>query len=195
MKGEKFMAKKKETRNNIVETAKLILEQNGPRATTIDSIIEKSGAPRGSVYYYFSNGRDQIVEEAVGIAGTEMIEMMNAAFKDTATVVQAIDNFFRAWGETLLQKDLKGGCAVVAVAIEGNSNNQNLQAATAYAFKKWKDNLSNLLTSNGISVDEANDLANLILASGEGAVILSRSTHSIEPFESVSKQIQKFINK
>lgn len=47
----------------ITSTAALIRER-GARATSIDAVLEHSGAPRGSVYHHFPGGREQLLREA-----------------------------------------------------------------------------------------------------------------------------------
>ena len=49
-----------DARENIITAACELLEQKGFHATSINDIVERSQAPKGSLYYYFPDGKDQI---------------------------------------------------------------------------------------------------------------------------------------
>ena len=52
----------------IVSTA-LLMRERGARATSLDDVLEHSGAPRGSIYHHFPGGKVQLGVEAVRYAG------------------------------------------------------------------------------------------------------------------------------
>ena len=61
-----------DTRTRIVATAVTLLGRRGTAGTTIEAVLARSGAPRGSVYHHFPGGRDEIVTDAVPFAGEEV---------------------------------------------------------------------------------------------------------------------------
>ena len=56
-------------REKILQTASELMEKQGYHGTGLNEIIQKSGAPKGSLYYYFPEGKEQIASEAVLRAG------------------------------------------------------------------------------------------------------------------------------
>ena len=58
-----------ETRARILLTMARLIEKQGYHATGLNEIIRESGAPKGSVYYYFPGGKEQIGAEAILEAG------------------------------------------------------------------------------------------------------------------------------
>ena len=56
-------------REEILQATTALLEKQGSHATGLNEIIRESGAPKGSLYYYFPEGKDQLVSEAVLVAG------------------------------------------------------------------------------------------------------------------------------
>ena len=42
-----------------------VMRERGAAGVTIDEVLARSGAPRGSVYYHFPDGRNQILTEAL----------------------------------------------------------------------------------------------------------------------------------
>ena len=46
-----------------------VMRERGAAGVTIDAVLARSGAPRGSVYYHFPDGRNQILTEALRYSG------------------------------------------------------------------------------------------------------------------------------
>ena len=53
------------TREQIIETTSDLLERQGYYATGLNEIVQVSGAPKGSLYYYFPEGKEALTAEAI----------------------------------------------------------------------------------------------------------------------------------
>ena len=51
-------------REQIIQATCFLLEKQGFPATGLNEIVRKSGAPKGSLYHYFPEGKEQLVCEA-----------------------------------------------------------------------------------------------------------------------------------
>jgi len=49
----------------MVQCAAMQIGRHGVSATSFSELLVGSGAPRGSIYHHFPNGKAQLVEEAV----------------------------------------------------------------------------------------------------------------------------------
>lgn len=56
---------RKNTKDEIIRTTAKLIQEKGYVGTGLKEIIEQSGAPRGSIYYHFPDGKEQIALEAV----------------------------------------------------------------------------------------------------------------------------------
>jgi len=54
-----------------------VLRERGAAGVTIDEVLARSGAPRGSVYYHFPEGRNQLLTEALQYAGEAITEVID----------------------------------------------------------------------------------------------------------------------
>ena len=52
-----------DTRIRMIEATALLLRQRGYHGTSLNDILNASGAPRGSLYFHFPGGKDQLVIE------------------------------------------------------------------------------------------------------------------------------------
>ena len=46
--------------------AAVLLAKRGLQATSFSDVLERSGAPRGSIYHHFPEGKDELVDAAIG---------------------------------------------------------------------------------------------------------------------------------
>ena len=53
------MGNKIDTREKILMTASQMFFSNGYHATGLNAILKKSESPKGSLYYYFPNGKEE----------------------------------------------------------------------------------------------------------------------------------------
>src|SRR6201992_4487655 len=61
--------KRCDTKQKMLISAAEVMRERGAAGVTIDEVLARSGAPRGSVYYHFPDGRHQILAEALQYAG------------------------------------------------------------------------------------------------------------------------------
>src|SRR5438445_4035229 len=105
----------------IVSTA-LLVRERGARATSLDAVLEHSGAPRGSVYHHFPGGREQLLREATDYAGEYVARRL-----EHKAPLAAIDSLFDEYRTSLLATDYRAGCPVVAVAVESREDGPDLR--------------------------------------------------------------------
>ena len=61
----------KDTRTRMLETTARLLQHRGYFGTALSDILRESNAPRGSLYFHFPGGKDQLVIEATRLAVEE----------------------------------------------------------------------------------------------------------------------------
>lgn len=169
----------------MIEGAARLLAERGFQGTSFAEVIELTGAPRGSIYHHFPGGKDQLVGEAMAFAGARVVALLEAKAGEPATGVTAY--FLHLWREVLLRSDFRAGCSVLAVTVATES--PLLQEQAAKVFESWRLGLGRLLEQGGLTAADAGSFAAMLIASSEGAVVLSRSQHTTEPFDAVARQL------
>src|ERR1700745_1629024 len=67
-----------ETPERMVRSAVKLLGGYGYQATTFSSVLQDSQAPRGSIYYHFPEGKDQLVAAAIDLAGDRALALTDS---------------------------------------------------------------------------------------------------------------------
>ncbi len=174
-----------DVRNRMIEGAMALLAQRGLQATSFSEVLAATGAPRGSLYHHFPEGKDQLVAAAVDLAGSVLIDFMDRCAGQSAEDV--VLHFLTLWRAVLMRSECESGCAVLAVTVATDSN-ELLAHATA-VFRAWRERLAELLKQGGLPAESARRFAMVMIASVEGAVVLSRADQSLEAFEVVAEQL------
>src|ERR1700746_3033072 len=68
-KADAAPTKRRDTREKMLISAAEVMRERGAAGVNLDEVLPRSGAPRGSVYYHFPDGRNQILAEALRYSG------------------------------------------------------------------------------------------------------------------------------
>jgi TetR/AcrR family transcriptional regulator, lmrAB and yxaGH operons repressor len=172
-------------------SAAAVLRERGAAGVTIDAVLTRSGAPRGSVYYHFPEGRNQILTEALRYAGDAITATIDNDAERGAMYLMR--KFVEFWERTLADSEFTAGCPVVAAAIGSADDEPQLTAVAGEIFSRWREALTRAFVADGFENADAGSLANMCIASLEGAVVLCRSTRSAEPLRDVAHQVEFLI--
>jgi AcrR family transcriptional regulator len=172
----------------MIVSAALLLREKGLTGTSFGDVIDHSGAPRGSIYHHFPNGKAQLVEEAMKYAGSYVADSI-----EDADPIEALRSFERGWRKVLEQGDFRAGCPIVAVAVEAHGDAPQLATAAADAFASWQDAMAGLLERDGVEPNRARRLAATTVAAIEGAVVICRAQRDMKPLEDVSAELETML--
>jgi TetR/AcrR family transcriptional repressor of lmrAB and yxaGH operons len=180
------------TKRRMLTTAAEVLRERGAAGVTIDEVLTRSGAPRGSVYHHFPGGRNQILIEALAYAG----DSMTSAIDDAAShgPMALLREFVDLWEDVLRESDFAAGCPVAAAAICATDEDPRMASDAAHIFERWRVALTRSFAADGFDDGEAGALATTMLAATEGAVILCRSLRSPQPLRDVAENIEFLVN-
>jgi TetR/AcrR family transcriptional repressor of lmrAB and yxaGH operons len=187
----KTRTKRGSTRTNMLISAAEVLRERGAAGVTIDAVLARSGAPRGSVYYHFPEGRNQILSEALQYAGEEITEVIDAAAAKGGMYL--VRQFVEFWEQLLVESEFTAGCPVVAAAIGSADDEPQLSTVAGGIFRHWRDALTRAFVADGFDESDAASLAITCIASMEGAVVLCRSIRSVDPLRDVAQQVEFLI--
>src|SRR3954469_11864796 len=172
-------------RERMVASAVALLARRGLQATSFSEVLEHSGAPRGSVYHHFPDGKNQMIDSALDAAGATAIELLDRKAGEPAEEIARW--FLHIWREVLIRGKFEAGCAVLAVAVAAET--PELLEHTAEVFRGWRRRIAELLEQGGLGAVDAQRFAATLVAASEGAVVLARAEQSLEPFDLVAEQL------
>ncbi|WP_282779385.1 MULTISPECIES: TetR/AcrR family transcriptional regulator [unclassified Nocardia] len=179
------------TKRKMLLGAVELLRERGSAGVTIDAVLTRTGTPRGSVYHHFPGGRRQLLSEALQLAADAIADMIESAAATGPT--EAMHRFVEFWRQLLLTSDFQAVCPAVAVAVSGTEDDRALHPEVAAILTRWHTALTTSLTTAGFPTPRATRLATLTLTSIEGAIILCRTTRSVQPLDDVAAELEPLL--
>ncbi len=164
-----------------------LLRTKGPTASGTKEILALADAPRGSFYFYFPDGKNQLVAEALGRHAGATLEVMLGALQDRSIPIAGrIQGFVEAVTDALVRDDYRLGCGIGATVLEASATSPALRQATESAFASWTLTLVEHLVEEGIGADRATVLADAVIAGLEGATMMARARRDPAPLQHVA---------
>ncbi|MEV3927443.1 TetR/AcrR family transcriptional regulator [Actinomadura coerulea] len=174
-----------ETRDRLMDATQELIEAGGYSGAGLNQVVAASGAPRGSLYFHFPHGKDQLVGESLQRAGREISEAVEGLADSSPSAAEFVEAVLQHLGDRLEESGWRKGCPVATVALEMAATSDPLQEICSEVYTRWEATLAARLGSRA----DADDLSVTILALIEGALLLARSHRSREPLTCVTRQI------
>jgi TetR/AcrR family transcriptional regulator, lmrAB and yxaGH operons repressor len=181
-------------REQILQTTCDLLEKQGYHGTGLNEIVKESGAPKGSLYYYFPEGKEQITAEAVLQSGRVVSERIRAGLVTSVSAPKSIHDFILLIAENVERSGFAAGSPLTAVAMETATQSQRINLACREAYGMLQTAFKDKLLESGFSKIRAEELATFVVASVEGGIILSRVSHTADPLRLVAKQLKVLLS-
>jgi len=191
-------AMKPETRQRLVETARRLFHEQGYTATGIAQILEAAEANSGSLYYFFPTKEDLLL--AVLDLYKELLYpvVVQPVFVRVSDPIERIFGILDGYRKQLLATKYQFGCPIGNLALELTNSHPAARKLIADNFGGWRKAIEQcLLDAAGrlpASVDRE-QLALFVLTTMEGAVMLARTYHSIEPYDVAVTQLRDYFDR
>lgn len=181
-------------REQILQTTRSLLEKQGYHGTGLNEIVKESGSPKGSLYHYFPAGKEQIVAEAVSGSGKETAERIRNGLMGSSSASKAVHDFILLVAENVERSGFSAGSPLTAVAMETATQSERINLACREAYDMLQSAFEEKLVECGFTKAKSGEFAMFIVASIEGGIILSRTSHSADPLRLVAKQLKSLLS-
>jgi TetR/AcrR family transcriptional regulator, lmrAB and yxaGH operons repressor len=181
------------SRDRLLDSAVDLLQRQGYHGTGLNELLERSGAPRGSLYHYFPGGKEQIGAEAVARAGDQVAAAIAHLLRAKPSVAEAVEALAGLLAAGLEASEFERGCPVATTALEVTPRSEPIRAAVQASFESWLAPLRERLQDTGFEPDEAGRRADLIIASLEGALVLARARQNADVLREAGRQLRPFL--
>jgi TetR/AcrR family transcriptional repressor of lmrAB and yxaGH operons len=183
-----------DTRERLIETTARLLQHRGYYGTSMNDILQESGAPRGSLYFHFPGGKEELVFEAtratVAVATRELQEALDKA----PTPGAAVRGYAEAAAALMCDSGYTFGCPVAPVILDGSAGVAELAALCRQALDDWTAAIRDALRRAGIDAAGAEGLALLAIAAIEGALVIARARRDETALRQVGRELERLID-
>jgi AcrR family transcriptional regulator len=178
-----------DTKTKLLDASRELFRSQGYSGTGLKQVTATAGVTWGSMYHFFPGGKEQLGAEAVIAAGKRYGVHLADLFARADSPAKAIGFLFKNEIRELEESDFRGGCPIASVALDVASTSDRVRAACSEAFLGWQAIIAAALIEHGVPAARAPGIAAFVLASLEGAIVLSRTHKSTEPLSSTSEMV------
>ncbi|HPH96130.1 MAG TPA: helix-turn-helix domain-containing protein [Anaerolineaceae bacterium] len=170
-------------KQQILEAAARLFEKQGYHATGLNEIIRESGAPKGSLYYYFPEGKEQIGAETALWSAGQMAGRIRTGLAQSDDPAEAVRLLGLGTAEAIENAKFSAGGPLMMLAAESAVSSERLNAACREAYGLMQAAFSEKFSGN-------EPLARFVLAVLEGAILLSRVNHSADAVRQAAQYLE-----
>jgi TetR/AcrR family transcriptional repressor of lmrAB and yxaGH operons len=182
----------KDTRERMIETTAALVHRRGFHGTSLNEILEESGAPRGSLYYHFPGGKEELVLEATRQGVAIVTQVLKEVLTDTPDPADGVRAFIEAAAHELRDSGYVFGCPVAPIVLDSPESSA-LAEVCQEALEEWQRVLVERLGSAGIERRRAESLATMIVCGLEGGLILARARRDLAPLDAVAQELASMV--
>jgi TetR/AcrR family transcriptional repressor of lmrAB and yxaGH operons len=170
-------------RDAMLTAAARLFRQRGYAGVGVAELLTESGLPRGSLYFHFPGGKQQIAIEAMLRASGRVSDNVAIAAAESADLSAFITRVFAEWSAGMTTANFARGCGVGLITLEMAAVSPELREAADGIFAAWERQLTEITGGFGLSPVAAATLASALLATIQGAIVIAKARQSAAPFE------------
>ncbi|MGH3167575.1 MAG: TetR/AcrR family transcriptional regulator [Trebonia sp.] len=172
------MAQRSDAGARMVQAAEQLIRERGHGATAFSDVLERSGAPRGSVYFHFPGGKSRLVAEAAEAYAHRQVAYIDEIAGLAESPAEFVTMYMNAGRDGLVASGYSRGCGITPLVVEDDGGADGSAEAGRRAFAEITGRLAFHLTAYGLERTAARELAEALLGAMAGALIMSRALRS-----------------
>ncbi len=188
------MAPRGETREKLIRTTGELLQRQGYNATGMNQILAESQAPKGSLYFHFPGGKEELAAAAVERSAQNIEGAIEHVLASAAEPGESIERLVATMAAGLDATSYAAGCPLATVALETAATSDRLQQATNDGFNAWLDAIAARLRTAGWPGPAAGEEALVVLSTLEGGLVLARARRDPEPLRKLGARLRAHID-
>lgn len=174
------------TREKLVGVAAELFHARGYHAVGLNEICAAGELPKGSVYYHFPQGKEEIAIAVIDASKMQIGAQLAQARAAADSIADFIDLVLAQFASNLQQSDFQKGCPITTINLEMAGESEPIRLACANAFEFWID-----ISAEAMDRPDARSIAQTLFLAIEGALILARAQRSTAPLLALAPHLKK----
>ncbi len=180
------------SRDRLIEATAVLLRRQGYAATGLAQIVDVAQAPRGSLYFHFPGGKEELASAALVRSSERQRARLQSAL-DEADAGDAVFAVVDVLAAELDASGCKDGCPIATVALEVGADGGALSTLCRLSFDRWRQLIVDRLRAGGFDDAAADDAAWFIFSAVEGAQMMCRVQGTTAPLRAVGRQLSAML--
>ncbi|MEK5416470.1 TetR/AcrR family transcriptional regulator [Paenibacillus sp. FSL L8-0708] len=184
------MSNKPNTREAILDTASKLFFSQGYHATGLNQIIKDSDSPKGSLYYYFPHGKEELALTCINRTSEVVAQKLRHHMENSKSASEAIEDFILGMAKDAVESSYEGIVPFSFwLAAETSCISEELRTACKSVFMDLQDVIKKRLLDEGVENKPAADKASVVISLFEGALLQTLTFREEQPLLAAAKFI------
>lgn len=170
-----------------------LLEESGYEATGLSELGKETETPKGSLYFHFPGGKEELTSLAILQSGNQLNEFFNLILSKSENPIHAIKQVFSALEDRIVSSQFKKGCPIATTAMETAGKSVIVAEACKTVYNKWLKTFESYLIENKYTPRIAKNISLSLLSLWEGALLLTKLQKSPEPLRIAQKTAETLL--
>jgi TetR/AcrR family transcriptional repressor of nem operon len=184
------------TRRRIVEQSAAVFNQHGYSGTSMSELMTVTGLEKGGIYRHFES-KQELAAAAFDYAWEIVNEPRWRGLENCETSLEKLLLLVKNFVEPPARA-LPGGCPLLNTAIDSDDGNPVLRSKVRGALDQWRSSIAEIVRTGQRSREIRSDVdpaavATLVIATLEGAVMMSRMERTREPLATVGRHLAAYL--
>lgn len=179
----------------MLESAAALFHRQGYHGTGLTQLLTEGGLPKGSLYFHFPGGKQQLAAEALALSGERMREALLETLRQAPDVGRGVEAAVELFASALEESDFRQGCPLSTVALEAAGESEEIRNACAASFAGWESTIAEALADAGLDETAAARLATVAIATVEGALLLAKTRRDLAPLRAAAAHLRDSIER
>ncbi|MBD2775330.1 TetR/AcrR family transcriptional regulator [Iningainema tapete] len=191
------MSKGEQTKEKILQQAAELFNKQGYAGSSISDIMRVTGLQKGGIYNHFKN-KDELALQAFDYAIACYQQHYRVVLRSKRHAIERLFAIIGVFRSNIDHPPVKGGCPLLNTAVESDDSHPALQERAQKAMNSWRDMICRII-DKGIQKGEicptvnADEVATIIIATLEGAVMMSKLYGDSIHMERVINHLNNYI--
>ncbi len=189
------MTKGEQTRKKIVKAAAPIFNQRAYEGSSLNDLMEATGLQKGGIYRHFAS-KEELAAEAFDYTWEAAWNARLLHVDEKANGIDKLKQLIANFVEH--RSPIPGGCPILNTAVDADDGNPVLRARVAKALRSWVGRVQAFVEQAQEQRDahprvDAKAVATMIVASLEGAFMMSRIQRNDEVLRHVQSHLNRYL--
>lgn len=196
MKAQTKLPRGEATRQRIVEQSAPVFNRHGYAGTSMAQLMDATGLEKGGIYRHFES-KQELAAAAFDYAWETVNEPRWRGLEACSNSLDKLSLLVRNFvGQP--QRAIPGGCPLLNNAIDSDDGNPVLRGKAHAALDQWRKMLVEIVCEGQRSRElrkdiDADQVATVIIASLEGAVMMSRMERTRDALLRVGRHLESYL--
>jgi TetR/AcrR family transcriptional repressor of nem operon len=181
----------------ILDSAAELISERGYTQTSVDDVIKHAGLCGKSHFYHYFKSKEELGYAVLNRQFERFADRGLAVLREPMIApIERLFLFIDSVVALQAQRGCRGGSSFGTLASELADAHEGFRQRIEMVFERWSAQIQSLLWEVRPQLQEGTDtarLARFIIATLEGAVLMSRVTKEIEVMENIAADLKRFI--